>query len=102
MWLNLAPSALYGLVGEIVNTLAPETESDPVAILGQQLVAIGSAVGCRLHFLVEGNAHFPNLYLCLVGESFRGRKGTSFSRVMQLMRLADEGWLRQVCCLRVE
>jgi len=91
-WPPLQPEALHGLPGEIVQTLAPETESDPVAILGQILVAFGNAVGRGPHYMVEGNAHYTNLYETLVGESSRGRKGTSRGRVMQLMKYADEGW----------
>jgi hypothetical protein len=91
-WPELPAAALYGLAGEIVTTLAPETESAPVAILGQLLVAFGSAAGRGPHFLVEGDLHHVNLFLCLVGESSRGRKGTSRGRVMQLMEHADSDW----------
>jgi hypothetical protein len=94
-WPALPGEALYGLSGEIVTTLAPETESDPVAILGQLLVAFGSAVGRGPHYLVEGDGHHANLFLCLVGESSRGRKGTSRGRVVQLMTQADADWCRQ-------
>lgn len=91
-WPQLRAEALHGLAGEIVRTLAPETESAPVAILGQLLVAAGNAVGRGPHFLVESDAHHGNLFCCLVGESSRGRKGTSKGRVMQMMRFADENW----------
>jgi hypothetical protein len=91
-WPELPDAALYGLAGEIVATLAPETESAPVAILGQLLVAYGSAAGRGPHFLVEGDAHHTNLFQCLVGDSSRGRKGTSRGRVMQLMEHADSDW----------
>src|SRR5262249_48159158 len=93
-WPELPPGALYGLAGEIVQALAPETESDPVAIHGQLLVAFGNAVGRGPHYQVEGDAQHVNLFLSLVGRSSRGRKGTSRGRVMQLMRLADEVWAR--------
>src|SRR5262249_44697406 len=85
-WPELPPGALYGLAGEIVQALAPETESDPVAIHGQLLVAFGNAVGRGPHYQVEGDAQHVNLFLSLVGRSSRGRKGTSRGRVMQLMR----------------
>jgi hypothetical protein len=93
-WPRLHADALHGLAGDIVRTIEPETESDPVAILGQMLVAFGSAIGRGPHFRVEGDKHFTNLFLCLVGESSRGRKGTSRGRVMQLMAFADENWCR--------
>jgi len=91
-WPTLPQEALHGLAGEIVETIAPQTESAPVAILGQMLVAFGNAVGRGAHYRVEGDRHYTNLFLCLVGESSRGRKGTSRGRVMQLMSQADNEW----------
>jgi hypothetical protein len=91
-WPTLPAEAFHGLAGEVVQTLAPETEADPVAILGQLLVAFGNTVGRGPHFPIEGDSHHTNLFLCLVGESSRGRKGTSRGRVMQLMRSADAAW----------
>jgi hypothetical protein len=94
-WPTLPPEALYGLAGQVVRTVEPETESDPVAILGQLLVAFGNAVGRGPHFPVEGDSHHTNLFLCLVGESSRGRKGTSRGRVRQLMSYADDTWCQK-------
>jgi len=91
-WPTLPHEALHGLAGEIVETIAPQTESAPVAILGQMLVAFGNAVGRGAHYRVEGDRHYTNLFLCLVGESSRGRKGTSRGRVMQLMSQGDNEW----------
>jgi hypothetical protein len=93
-WPKLPPEALHGLAGEIVGTIAPQTESDPVAILGQQLAAFGNSVGRKSHFMVEGDSHHTNLFLCLVGESARARKGTSRGRVMQVMSVADDAWAK--------
>src|SRR5262249_22967229 len=94
-WPELPAEALHGLAGDIVTMLAPETESDPVAILGQLLVAFGSAVGRSPHFPVEGDAHHVNLFLVLVGQSSRGRKGTSRGRALQLMEHADAEWCKR-------
>ncbi len=94
-WPTLPTEALHGLAGDIVQALAPETESDPVAILGQLLVAFGNAAGREPHYQIEGDSHHSNLFLCLVGESSRGRKGTSRGRVMQLMAYADDAWCQK-------
>jgi hypothetical protein len=91
-WPELAPEALYGLAGDVVGTIAPETEADPVAILGQLHVAFGNALGRKPYFLVEGKRHCTNLFLCLAGKSAHGRKGTSGDRVMQVMNFADATW----------
>src|SRR5439155_15725309 len=77
VWPQCAPEAFSGLAGEIVETIAPHTESDPVAILGQLLVMVGNAIGRTPYFPVEADRHYPNLFVCLVGATSRSRKGTS-------------------------
>jgi hypothetical protein len=94
-WPVLPPEALHGLAGEVVRTIAPETESDPVAILAQMLVGFGNSAGRGPHFQVEGDSHHTNLFACLVGETSRGRKGTSRGRVLQLMGHADDAWVQK-------
>lgn len=81
--------AYHGLVGEIVNTIAPHTEADPVAILSQLLVAFGAAVGRGAWFQVEATRHHPNEFLVLVGDSARARKGSSWDHVQRLIAAAD-------------
>lgn len=88
--LMLGGDALHGLAGEIVNTLAPHTEADPVALLVTTLVAFGNAVGRQPYFQVEGDKHHPNLFAVLVGQSAKGRKGTSKGRVLSLFEQEAE------------
>src|SRR5262245_6817875 len=38
-----AGEAYYGLAGEVVEALKPQTESDPIALLAQFLLAFGNA-----------------------------------------------------------
>ncbi len=84
-----APVAYYGLLGEIVGVIAPETEADPVAILSQLLVAFGAAVGRGSWFQVEATRHHPNGFLVLVGDSARARKDLSWDHVRRLITCAD-------------
>jgi hypothetical protein len=84
-----APAAYQGLAGEIVKTIAPHTEADPVAILAQLLVAFGAAVGRGAYYQVGPTQHYPNQYLLLVGESSRARKGMAWDHVRALTRQAD-------------
>jgi hypothetical protein len=79
----------HGLVGEIVQTIAPQTEADPVAILSQLLVAFGAAVGRGAWFQVEATRHYPNQFLVLIGDSARARKGSSWDHVQRLIAGAD-------------
>jgi hypothetical protein len=79
----------HELLGEIVTRIAPHTEADPVAILTQLLVSFGAAVGRGAYFLVEATRHHPNEYMCLVGDSARARKGSSWDHVRRLIISAD-------------
>ena len=40
----LGAAAYHGLAGEVVSTIAPQTEADPVALLLQLLVYSGNAI----------------------------------------------------------
>lgn len=88
----LEAEAYIGLAGEIVNCISPHTESDPAALLVQQIVAYGSAVGRRPHWLAEADRHGCNLMAVVVGESSKGRKGTSWGHIVRLFKYADPVW----------
>jgi len=89
---QLDNAALYGLAGDIVKTLEPETEADPVALLIQFLVAFGNVIGRRAHFVVGATRHYMNLFTVLVGPTASARKGTSWDLVKQLFTDVDPGW----------
>lgn len=91
----LSKEAYHGLLGEIVTTIEPHTEADKAAILFQILVAYGNVLNRRPHFLVEADIHALNLYVVLVGQTAKGRKGTSWGRVRQLFKMADPDWSAQ-------
>ena len=84
-----APAVYHELLGEIVTTIAPHTEADPVAILTQMLVAFGAAVGRGAHFQVEATHHHANEFMLLVGDSSKARKGSSWDHVRRLMADVD-------------
>jgi Protein of unknown function (DUF3987) len=88
-WPTLDNAALYGLAGDIVHTLDPHTEADPAAILVQSLVMFGSAASRGPHATAEADRHGSNMYVALVGETSKGRKGTAFGQVRGLFNLAD-------------
>jgi hypothetical protein len=83
------PAAYHGLPGQIAAALAPHTEADPVAILGQLLIAFGAAIGRGAWFTVEATRHHPNEFLVLVGDSAKARKGSSWDHVARLLAQAD-------------
>jgi Protein of unknown function (DUF3987) len=94
-WPTLAPEALHGLAGKVVKTIAPHTESDPVALLMQFLVSFGNALGRRPYYLIEGDRHYTNLFAVLVGQSSKSRKGTSAGRIREVMSGVDLDWVQK-------
>ena len=91
-WPTMPAEAYVGLPGEVVRTLEPHTESDPVALLLQFLASFGSAVGRGPHYLVEGDRHFTILdpfWLERRPNLERARQPGEFARSL---RLADGEW----------
>ncbi len=91
-WPSLGKAALHGLAGEFVQLVEPHTEADPVALLAQFLVCFGNCIGSEPHFKVEADRHALNLFCCCVGETSKGRKGTSLGHVRNVCRSVDEDW----------
>jgi hypothetical protein len=92
-WPSMDKAAYHGLVGEIVRTIAPHTEADPVAVLIQVLVYFGNVVGNSGYYRIEADHHHANLFAVLVGQSAKGRKGTSAGRARSVMKAADQRWI---------
>lgn len=91
-WPELDDAALYGLPGEITKTIEPHTEAAPVAVLVNLLVACGNVIGRGAYFQVGADRHHLNLNAALVGETSKGRKGSSWGFVRELMHAADPLW----------
>lgn len=88
-WPVLDPAALHGPAGDVVRTLDPHTEADPVGILASFLAAFGAAVGPGPHAVADGAEHPARLFAVLVGKTSRGRKGTAQANVRRIMAAAD-------------
>lgn len=88
------PAALHGLAGDVVRAVEPHTEADPVALLGQFLVAFGNVVGRGPHFVAEADRHYPNLFAGLVGTTAKGRKGSSLGQVRRLFETLEPAWAK--------
>ena len=84
--------AYYGLAGEIVRRIEPHTEADPAALLFQFLAAFGNLIGHDHYIVADGTRHHLNLYGVLVGQSSKGRKGTSWNHVANVMERVDPEW----------
>ena len=90
-WPVLSDAALYGLVGDIVRAIEPETEADLAGVLVTLLTCLGNAIGNRPSFSVGGGTHHANLFACLVGETSSG-KGQAWDVADYLMRKVDADW----------
>jgi hypothetical protein len=91
-WPVLDDAAFYGLSGEIVRTIEPHSEADPVALLIQFQTLAGNLIGRTAYYRVEDDRHHANLFTVLVGESSKARKGTSMGRVRAIAKIADQAW----------
>lgn len=89
------PAAFSGLAGEITRAIEPHTESDPVAILVQLLVAFGSVIGRGAHYAVEATRHHGNEFVVLVGPSAKARKGSSWDHVERIFAETDPLWVEK-------
>jgi hypothetical protein len=93
-WPEMDAAAYCGLAGDIVKTIEPHTEADPVAILIQFLAYFGNAVGAGPFYQVESHKHRANLYAVLVGRSAKAGKGTSGGRAQSVF--TDPIWLSRM------
>src|SRR5262245_24004736 len=84
--------AFYGVAGEIAKAIEPHTEADTAAILIQLLVAFGNVIGHQAYYQVEADQHHTNLFVILVGESSKARKGTSWGHVKRQIGELDPVW----------
>jgi hypothetical protein len=90
---HLPEAALQGPAGQAIRAIAPHTEADPAALLLQLLTVFGNLLGRGPHCLVDATRHSLNLYLVLVGDSSKARKGTSWNQVARLFAEVDQPWL---------
>ncbi len=88
-WPTLAPAALHGLAGQVVATIEPHSETDPMALLLTFHVMFGAAVGTGPYAIADGARHPARLNVALVGRTSRARKGTSYANIRPLFAIAD-------------
>jgi hypothetical protein len=89
---ELQTEAFYGVAGELVHTIEPHSEADPAALLVQFLVGFGNVIGRQPHFMAEADRHFMNLFSVIVGQTAKGRKGTSLGQIQRILATVDPGW----------
>jgi hypothetical protein len=88
----LREAAFHGLAGDVVQMIEPHSEADKAALLIQFLLVFGNVVGRGPHFTVEADDHGTVLNVVLVGETSKGRKGSSYGHIEKLAKSADIPW----------
>jgi NrS-1 polymerase HBD domain len=91
-WPTLHDDALVGLLGDLVRTIAPQTEADPVALLGHALVFWGNLINRNPYATVGAVRHHLNENVLFVGSTSSGRKGTAEGELRPVMAAVDEVW----------
>jgi Protein of unknown function (DUF3987) len=91
-WPQMDAAAYQGFAGDVVRTIEPHSEADPVAMLLQTLACTGNVIGRLPYYKIESDQHHANLYTVLVGASSKARKGTSMGRVRAVIKVVDENW----------
>ncbi len=89
----MAEEAFYGLAGDFVHAVEPETEADPVGLLVNFLIAAGVLFGREAWAKAEGKRHYPVEYGVLIGATGSGgRKGTATTRVQPVIEGVEAGF----------
>lgn len=88
-WPILADEALHGIVGDIVRAATEHSEADPAAVLATTLTHAGAVIGRDPWVRVADDYHHARLFNVLVGQTARGRKGTSEGPVRRVWDAAE-------------
>jgi hypothetical protein len=89
---RLPEKALFGITGEIIKKIEPHTETHPASLLVQMLVGFGNLVGRGPYLVTERDRQHTNLFAVIVGDSSRGRKGTSWGHVRHILNQVEQSW----------
>lgn len=88
-WPTLAPEALHGLVGRIVEASVESSEADPAAVLATLLVRAGATFGRHAWTKIGDDRHYPLVFGMVVGASANARKGTSLGPIERIFDDAE-------------
>src|SRR5262249_14613484 len=86
--------AYHGLAGDLVRAIDPHTEADPAALLVQFLVSFGNLIKRSAHFIAEADRHYCNMFAVVVGNTSKGRKGTSWGQIKSVLGSTDKEWVK--------
>ena len=79
---------------DFIDKVSPHSESSIMGMVFSFLTVFGNMLGRHVFHKVEGDKHYCNLFICLVGGTSTGRKGTSWGRVRSIFELVDSTWIK--------
>lgn len=91
-WPVMEKEAYRGMFGRIVDTVMPHTEGDPVAVLTNAIVTVGSAIGRGPYMQIGATKHRTNLFIGHIGATAKGRKGSAWNPIKDIISAADSAW----------
>jgi hypothetical protein len=91
-WMMPDEAAYHGPIGDLVKSIEPLTEADPIGIQIMLLAMVGNVVGRKPYYQVEGTRHHCNLFAVQIAPTSRGRKGTSEGRALSVLKILDKDW----------
>ncbi|MBI3694153.1 MAG: hypothetical protein HY238_04855, partial [Acidobacteria bacterium] len=92
----LSEDAYYGIAGRFVRLVEPHTEADSSFLLIQFLAYAGNIMGRRAFIWAGADRHYSNLFICGVGPTSTGRKGSAAGQSQLFFRDIDEDWVRSI------
>lgn len=85
----LADPAYHGPLGEVVRGIEPQSEADPAALLAHAIAVASGYIGPYIHARAGDMPHPARFFGAIVGDTSKGRKGTSAAPFRQAMTDAD-------------
>jgi hypothetical protein len=79
----------YGLIGEIVGVIEPDTEAGSVAVLVSLLAGASAMIGRGPHPMIANTRHPLTVWPLIFGRTTDGRKGESWSSARAVLDRAD-------------
>lgn len=86
---KLSEEALVGIPGQIVQLASENSEASPAALLFTALAFAAASLGPVPYFYVGDTKHPARLFVSIVGQSSRARKGTSQHPIQRIFEEAE-------------
>lgn len=84
-----------GLLGQITKAVDPYSEHDPVAFFMELMTMFGCSLNRNPHYLLGKTPHYTNLFVCIVGDTAEGRKGTAHGYAKDIFKRIDPDFVQK-------